>query len=177
MSRAVLVCLITSMLALVGCSAFSSAFNLGVELGKAGYDVVEFNYENTNGRTVLTLDVTPTDRPATEDEADRVAEIVWTKYPDELDEMRIAIGGEPSLTATEAELTEKFGERPTGLVSADETGADFTGVIVVTLVVAVLIAGLVVFVWWRGRRPPPPVAAPYPPPQYQYYYPPQPPQS
>jgi hypothetical protein len=176
MSRAVLVCLVTSMLALVGCSAFSDAFDMGYELGLAGYDVNEFNDQNTNGHHVLSLDVTPSDRPSTEDEADQVAEIVWTKYEGAFDELRISISGDPALTATTAELTERFGERPPDLVSADDGGGDSTVVIVVTLVVAALLAGLVVFIWWRGRRPPPPVAPPYPQPQYPYYYPPQPPQ-
>ncbi len=44
------------------------------------------------------------------------------------------------------ELTEKFGERPDGLVEGDGT------VTVAVIVAGVLLAGLVVLVWWRRRR-------------------------
>lgn len=158
MSRAALVGMLMCVLALVGCTALAQLTALQSELAAAGYQGTDINHNTTNGHSTLTIDlVMPADIPSDED-ADRIAEIVWTTYPVEIDELVIAINGQVLMSASADELTERFGPRPVG--QQDDGGGGSVVIIVVTLVVAVLLAGLVVLVWWRGRRPPLPVAPP-----------------
>jgi hypothetical protein len=161
MPRAVLAGMLICVLALAGCTALAHLTALQSELATAGYSATAVNHHTINGRSTVGIEASmPTGTPSDED-ADRIAEIVWTTYPVEIDELMIAINGQILMTASADELTERFGTRPVS--PRDDGGGSSVMIIVVTLVVAVLLAGLVVLVWWRGRRPPPPVA---PPPGY-----------
>lgn len=164
MSRVVLTGAFLFALVLAGCATLTNLVALGDDLGDAGYRNVSCNSNTLNGHTVLDVSATTSDE-STDDDADRIAEVVWTKYDGTFDELRITVNGEQALTATESELTDKFGERPSGVVTGTKEGSNFTTIVVVTSVGALLLAGLCVLVWWRGRKPPPPVA---PPPGYQY---------
>jgi hypothetical protein len=171
MSRAVLVGLVAVLLALAGCSAIADLGELRQELRSAGYNATNLDYTSTNGVDVLTVGVAGADEDAGEEDAAGVAEIVWTRYPAEIDRLVVVVNGAVRLEATDDELTERFGERPAGVAAAREEGGSPLLIILICVGAAVF-AGLMVLVWWRGRRPPPPVAPPYPP-QYPNQYPPQ----
>lgn len=100
---------------------------------------------------------TPDPRVAATD-ADRVAEIVWTEYPEKFSGLEITVNRGFSVTMTPEELAERFGDRPTDLAVEEER--DSVTVIVVTAVVALLLVGLMVLVWMRGRRRLPPTEPP-----------------
>lgn len=151
-------------LVLAGCSALTNLIELGDDIEDAGYRSVSCQSNTMNGYTVLEISARTTGDEATEEDGDRIAEVVWTKYDGTFDELLVTVNGATALDATPDELTDKFGERPSDVVSGVE-GSDPTMIIVVTVVVAALLAGLCVLVWWRGRKPPPPVA---PPPGYPY---------
>jgi hypothetical protein len=172
MSRAVLVGMLMCVLALAGCTALAQLTTLQSELASAGYSGTDINHNTTNGYSTLSIEATMPASTPTDEDADRIAEIVWTTYPVELDELVVVINGQVLMTASAGELTDRFGVRPVS--SREDGGGSGVVIIVVTLVVAVLLAGLVVLVWWRGRRPPPPVAPPGNPPMPNpYQYPPQ----
>lgn len=174
MARVTLVGVFLLTLVLAGCSALTNLINLGDEIEDAGYRSVSCQSNSVNGYTVLDISAQSTGDEVTDEDGDRIAEVVWTKYDGTFDELRVTVNGEQVLAATEDELTDTLGERPSGVVTGGSEGTDFTMVIVVTVVAAVLLTGLCVLVWWRGRKPPPPVA---PPPGYPYppnvYPPPQ----
>ena len=169
MSRTVLAGMLMCVLALVGCSALAGLTELQSDLKSAGYEARSINHNVVNGHSTLSIDATmPTEVPTDED-GDRIAEIVWTTYPADFDELVIAINGRQFVDATPDDLTERFGERPANLRKQDSDSGNNVLIIVVVLVVAALFAGLVVFLWRRGLRTPPPVAPPsrqQPPPRY-----------
>lgn len=174
MARAALAGLFVCLLALTGCAALADLGQLREDLETKGYDATSINHDTTNGYSVLSIDVSTADEPTPED-AERIAEVVWTKYPGEIDRLEISINGSVQLAEPYDNLLARFGERPEGMASEDDSSP--LTLIVVVVVVAVVFAGLMVLVWHRGRRPPPPVAGP---PGYQpgghFQYPPQPPQ-
>jgi hypothetical protein len=156
MSRAVLAGLLMCVLALVGCAAVMQLTELQAELDAAGYGNTDINHNTTNGHDTLAVDaLMPNDVP-NDANATEIAEIVWTRYPGEFDELVISINGEVFVEASAAELADQLGERP---VRENNGGTNVTAIVVV-VVVALVFAGLMVLLWWRGRRPPPPVAAP-----------------
>lgn len=140
------------MLTLVGCSAITNIVDLETALDEGGYSSNRARLDTTNGHSVMNVTILSagtTDAAAAED----IAEIVWTNYPERYDELRISINGETALSATEADLIDRFGEHPPGFLDEQHDESDFTPVIIVTLVAALLLAGLVFLVWWRGRKP------------------------
>lgn len=160
--------LIALVVALAGCTSLANLGDLRKDIEAAGYDVSGLSHNTTNGHAVLRVQATT--EGAGDGGAERIAEVVWTKYPAEVDELVVVLDGEQALDLSADELVEKFGERPAELGDAARTssGPNVT-VIVVSVVAALLLAGLVVLVWLRGRRPPPPMAPPgstYPPPPY-----------
>ena len=163
MSRAILTGVFLLTLVLSGCAALNNLLDLGDAIEDAGYHSVSCNSNSVNGHTILDINANTTTDEPTNNDAPRIAKIVWTTYDGTFDELRITINGTPSLDATTDELTDMFGNRPEGVVS--NTGSNFTMVIILTLVAAAILIGLVILIWWRGRKPPPPVA---PPPYYQY---------
>lgn len=172
MSRAVLAGMLMCLLALVGCAALADLAELQSDLEAAGYSS-NINHNTTNGHSVLSVSATmPNDVPSDED-ADRIAEIVWTRFPGDIDELVVVINGNALLDATADDLTARFGERPDSVPAQGDGGGANVTVIVVALVAGLLVAGLVFLVWWRGRRPPPPAAPPgYPQMPQPYQYPP-----
>lgn len=166
MSRVVLAGVLLAALVLSGCATLTNLVALGNDIGDAGYRYVSCHANTLNGHTVLDVSASTFDEAtATDDDANRIAEVVWKKYDGSFDELRITLNGSPALVATPDDLTDRFGDRPFGVVTGTKEGSDFTTVIVVTIVAALLVTGLAVLVWWRGRRPPRPVA---PPPTYPY---------
>lgn len=167
MSRAVLAGVFLFALVLSGCATLGNLVSLGKDIEDAGYRSVSANSNTLNGHTVLDIGASTTDgEEASDDDATRIAEVVWKNYDGTFDELRITVNGAPLLSATNSELADMFGDRPAGVVTEDE-GSDATLVIVLTVVGALVLAGLAVLVWWRGRKPPPPVGPPtyrYPPP-------------
>jgi hypothetical protein len=173
MSRAVLAGLLMCVLALVGCTAIAQLTELQAELDAAGYLNPDINHNTTNGRSTLTIEALLPNGVPTDSNATEIAEIVWTRYPADFDELVVSINGEVFVDASAADLTDQFGARPAGeRTASNET--DVTAIVVV-LVVAALFAGLMVLLWRRGRRPPPPLAPPAPPQMPNPYQHPQPP--
>lgn len=179
MARAALAGVLMCVLALTGCAAIASMSDLNAELRSAGYEVSGMHQNSMNGHDVLSIEATMADAVPTDSDADRIAEIVWTKYPPVIDELVVTINGQQFMDASADELTERFGERTVSQPAGrGGNGVPVTAVIVVA-VVALLLAGLVVLVWWRGKRNPPPVPRPtypgmYPQPYQPLPYQPQP---
>lgn len=178
MARAALAALLACVLALAGCAALADLGQLRQDLETAGYDATTVNHNTTNGFSVLSISVSMPDAVPADEDAERVAEIVWRKYPGEFDRLVVTMNGAPRLDATADDLTGMFGERPADLAGSSEEGGSSSALTVILILVgAAVFAGLMVLVWYRGRRPPPPVA---PPPGYQpgghFQYPPPPPQ-
>lgn len=170
MSKAVFAGLLLCLLALAGCGGLVKVAELQVDLESAGYGTTTVHHDTMNGQDVLTIGLTTTGEWSDEDE-DRVAELVWRNYPGEIDELWIMADGQFVVEVTGAELLDRYGERPADLFTAGRDRATPVFPIVVVVVVGLLLAGLVVLVWWRGRRPPPfvppPANLPMPHP-YQY---------
>ncbi|GAB1509753.1 hypothetical protein [Actinophytocola sp. KF-1] len=179
MARAALAALLACALALAGCASLADLGKLQQELDKAGYSATSINHNTTNGNSVLSIEVSMPDAVPTDEDAEQVAEIVWTKYQGDFDRLVVVMNGAPRLDVTPDDLASRFGERPAGATgpAEDGGGGSNTLTIVLILVGAAVFAGLMVLLWHRGRRPPPPVA---PPSAYQpgghFQYPPQPPQ-
>ena len=174
MARATLAGLLVCVLALAGCASLADLGQLREDLDAAGYDATSLNHNTTNGVAVMSVDVSMTEEP-TDADAERVAEIVWTKYPGEIDRLQIAMNGRLQLEMTDDDLRTMFGDRPEGKAD-EESGGSSALTVVLILVGAAVFAGLMVFLWYRGRKPPPPVAPPPAYPHQQFHYPPQPPQ-
>lgn len=176
MARAALAGLLVCVLALTGCAALADLGQLREDLNSAGYDATTINQNTTNGHTVLSIGVAMPDDVPTDEDSEKVAEVVWTTYPSDFDQLVITMNGAVRLDATADDLTGRFGERPEiAGEPADDGGPSSALLVIVVLVVAVVFAGLMVLLWHRGRRPPPPVA---PPPGHQqpggpFQYPPQ----
>jgi hypothetical protein len=144
------VLLLVCLLALAGCFPGTRSEALSSALDDAGYTGAGISLDRQGDGLALTVSVSSFDGTVTVANAERVAEIVWTDYPGTFDELRVEVDRQPSLTATEAELAERFGPRPPDLMTWDD-GPTVT-VVVVTSGVAVLLTGVFVLVWWRGRR-------------------------
>ncbi len=178
MARAALAALLACLLALAGCATLADLGELRQDLDEAGYSATSINHNTTNGNSVLSINVTMPDAVPTDEDATKVAEIVWDRYRGDFDRLTIAMNGAIRVDATPDDLRAEFGDRPAELgEAAEESGGSNTLTIILILAGAAVFAGLMVLLWHRGRRPPPPVA---PPPGYQpggyFQYPPQPPQ-
>lgn len=174
MRRAAL--LVSLLLVLVGCSVLKSMDALGKDLDAAGYEATGLNHNTVNGVSTLYVEVVRSNEVPTEEQADDVAEVVWTKYQEDFDQLQVVINAQLMLSADADELAAKFGDRPAGLTEKDgKRGGMNVTALVVILAIAVAFAGLMVWLWRRGRKPPPPVAPPWPGyPPMGYSYPPQP---
>jgi hypothetical protein len=171
MARAALAGLLACVLALAGCAALADLGQLREDLDAAGYDATGINHNTTNGHSVLSINVSMPDSVPTDADAEKVAEVVWTKSTTDFDQLTVAMNGAVRLDATADELADRFGARPEG-APEDDGGLSGTVVaVIVVLAVAAVFAGLLVLLWRRGRRTPPPVAPPpgghlpYPPPR------------
>lgn len=166
MARAALAALLVCVLALAGCSALADLGQLREDIGAAGYDATSINHNTTNGNAVLSIGISMPDAVPTDDDANKVAEIVWTKFKGDFDRLVITMNGAVRLDATPDDLTSQFGARPESATerSADKDGGSSALTVILILAGAVVFAGLMVLVWYRGRSKPP--AAP--PTHYQY---------
>lgn len=181
MARAVLAALLACVLALAGCAALADLGKLQQDLDAAGYDATSINHNTTNGNSVLSIGISMPEAVPTDEDAEKVAEIVWKRYPGDFDHLLIDMNGAVRMNATPDDLKAEFGERPAGLTESSEDGGGSSALtIILILAGAAVFAGLMVLLWYRGRRPPPPVAPPpgyqYQPPGGHFQYPPQPPQ-
>lgn len=118
-------------------------------LVEEGYLAHQVGYDTITGEKVFVRAVLDSDKPAVVDAGwgpavMRVAEIVWTTFPAEVDSVKVTIelGGERTISADR--LTEEFGERPDGLVEEDFP-------VVWVVVVVVVPVGVAALVWWRRR--------------------------
>lgn len=179
MARAALAALLACLLALAGCATLVDLGKLQQDLDDAGYSATSINHNTTNGNSVLSVEVTMPDAVPTDEDAKKVAEIVWDRYPGDFDHLLIAMNGAIRMEATPDDLKAEFGDRPAdlGAEAAEDGGGSNALTIILILAGAAVFAGLMVLLWHRGRRPPPPVAPPsgYQPGGY-FQYPPQPPQ-
>lgn len=172
MARAALAALLVCMLALAGCTALADLGQLREDIGAAGYDATSVNHNTTNGNATLSIGISMPDAVPSDDDANKVAEVVWTKFKGDFDRLVITMNGAVRLDATPDDLTSQFGDRPEDLTepsSKKDGGGSSALTVILILAGAVVFAGLMVLVWYRGRSKPP--AAP---PGYRY--PPQPPQ-
>ena len=175
MSRAVRVFagLLVCLLAVAGCATLAALQDLSSEIQAAGYENVNINHQNTNGHSVLTIETTRNETLSSKD-ADKIAEIAWTTYAADFDELQVVLNGELALTAGPDELAAQFGERPAGLGEESSSGGVNVTALVVILACAAVLAVILVLVWRRGNRPPSAPNQPYPPQrQYPYNPPPQ----
>lgn len=173
MSRAVRVVglLLVCLLAIAGCSTLADLQKLGSEVESAGYDNVNVNHNITNGHSLLVIKATR-DGTISSADAEKVAEIAWTKYPGDFDELQVVLNGELKLTAGPDELKSRFGERPAELAESSSGGVNIVAIVGILLCGAV-VAVILVVVWRRSNRPPPRPNQQYPqayPPQYQQPY-------
>jgi len=170
---ALLICL----LALAGCAALADLGQLREDLDAAGYDATSINHNTTNGNAVLSIGIAMPDAVPTDDDANKVAEIVWTKFKGDFDHLVIDMNGKVRVDATPDDLASQFGERPESTTSSasKKDGGSSALTVILILAGAVVFAGLMVLIWYRGRSKPPPQ-----PPNHQpgghFQYPPQPPQ-
>ena len=184
MSKAALAGLLVCLLALAGCvGSLRDVSDLQGDLDAAGYEAHNISANTMNGYTTLSITIAmPSDVP-TEEDADEVAEVVWTTYRSDFDELVIVMNGAVRMTATQEELTDRFGPRPEGVTGEDSARAGRGSsalTVILILAGAVVFAGLVVLLWYRGRKPPPPAGPPPGHPQHYQpgghaQYPPQPP--
>ena len=163
MSRAVRVLagLLVCLLAVAGCSTLAALQDLSSEIQAAGYDNVNINHQSTNGHSVLTIEAIRNETLSDAD-ADKIAEIVWTTYAADFDELQVVLNGQFVLTAGPDELAAQFGERPAGLGEESSSGGVNVTALVVILACAAVLAVVLVLVWRRGRRPPSTPNRPYP---------------
>jgi hypothetical protein len=180
MVRAALAALLAGVLALAGCASLADLGKLRQELGDAGYTATSINHNTTNGNSVLAIEISMPDAVPTDEDAEKVAEVVWTKYDGGFDRLVVVMNGAVRMDATQDDLTGRFGDRPASADGSAEGGGGGSSALTVILILvgAAVFAGLMVLLWYRGRRPPPPVAPP--PAGHQpgghFQYPPQPPQ-
>jgi hypothetical protein len=175
MSRAVRVVagLLVCLLAVAGCSTLAALQDLSSEVKAAGYENVNINHQSTNGHSVLTIEAMRTETLSGKD-ADKIAEIAWSTYAADFDELQVVLNGQVVLTAGADELAAQFGERPAGL--GEESSSDGVNVtaLVVILACAAVVAVILVLLWRRGNRRPPAPNQPYPPQsRFPYSPPPQ----
>jgi hypothetical protein len=155
MSRAVRVLagLLVCLLAVAGCSTLAALQDLRSDIQAAGYENVNINQQNTNGHSVLAIGAVRNETLSGKD-ADKIAEIAWTTYPADFDELQVVLNGQLALTADRDELTAQFGERPTGLGEESSSGGVNVIALVVILGCAAVVAGILVLLWRRGRTAP-----------------------
>ncbi len=153
--------LVGLLLVLAGCASLAKLDALGKELDAAGYDVVGLNHNSSPSGAVLSVSVAQPGELATEEAAEDVAAIVWTKFEGDFDQLQVAINAQQMLTASTADLTERFGDRPAGLTDGgtEREGMNVTALLVI-LSIAAAFAALLFVVWRRGRRSTPPVVPP-----------------
>ena len=152
-AAALLVC----VLALAGCTALADLGSLREDLDAAGYNATSINHNTTNGNAVLSIGISMPDAVPSDDDADKVAEVVWTKFKGDFDRLVIDMNGAVRVDATPDDLTAQFGERPEGLTTPaakkDKSSSALT--VILILAGAVVFVGLMVLVWYRGRSKPP----------------------
>lgn len=168
MARAALAALLVCVLALAGCTALADLGQLREDLDAAGYDATSINHNTTNGNATLSIGIAMPDAVPSDDDANKVAEIVWTKFKGDFDRLVIDMNGAVRVDATPDDLTSQFGERPEGLTtpSSKKDGGSSALTVILILGGAVVFAGLMVLVWYRGRTKPP--APPQPGGHFQY---------
>jgi hypothetical protein len=179
MARAALAALLVCVLALAGCTALADLGQLREDLDAAGYNATSVNHNTTNGNAVLSIGISMPDAVPTDDDANKVAEIVWTKFKGDFDRLVIDMNGAVRVDATPDDLTSQFGERPESLTEPSgkkDGGGSSALTVILILAGAVVFAGLMVLVWYRGRGKPPAPPQPNYQPGGHFQYPPQPPQ-
>lgn len=154
--------LLVCLLAVAGCSTLAALQELSSEVQAAGYENVNINHQSTNGHSVLTIEAMRNETLSGKD-ADEIAEIVWTTYAAEFDELQVVLNGQLVLTAGPDELAARFGERPAGLGEDSSSGGVNVTALVVILACAAVVAVMLVLLWRRGNRPPPTLNQPSPP--------------
>lgn len=178
MVRATAAALLVCVLALTGCAALADLGQLRQDLGAAGYDATSINHNTTNGNATLSIGISMPDAVPTDDDANKVAEVVWTKFKGDFDRLVVSMNGAVRLDATPDDLTSQFGDRPEGLTKSSSKKDSGSSALTVILILAgaVVFAGLMVLVWYRGKSKPPAPPQPNHQPGGHFQYPPQPPQ-
>lgn len=104
------VLLVLCALVLAGCASATAA-DFGTELKTAGYTLEKATHDRSVADGVLTLDITMSHK-WTDDDLDEIAQIAWTRYPDDFDELKVVINGKDVMSILDNELRAEFGDRP-----------------------------------------------------------------
>ncbi|WP_367130244.1 hypothetical protein [Saccharothrix sp. HUAS TT1] len=162
-----------------GCASLAELMSLSKRVEDAGYTAVSVNHNTTNGFDAVTISAENASEP--DDDGLTIARLVWETYPDEVDQLVVAVNGE-SRSATNRELEQLFGARK--IAPGSDGGSNVGAVVAVVLGVGLLgVIVLLIVLSRRGRRrrieesrQPPHPAMPYPmtppphpmtPPPYQ----------
>jgi hypothetical protein len=160
--------LAVALVALAGCAALADVAALSGDLQDAGYRSTSVNHNTVNGYSTLSIAATMPDEVPTEADGDEIAELVWTTYSGEFDQLQVTLNGKVVVNETADELRARFGDRPEGMADGGSAGGSPVVLIVVVVVIALVFTGLMVLVWHRGRRR---AAAAAPQPVHPYQYP------
>jgi hypothetical protein len=147
----VLLASVVCALAMAGCAPMGKVTRLQFDLADAGYETTAVDHRTSDGVAVLSVEGYLPRGPATEDDLGQVAEIVWTTFPGDVDELRVLLAGTAQVTMSDDELAARFGPRPDELPTGD--GEVDVAALAVILVSAAALTGIFVLVWRRGLRP------------------------
>src|SRR5215217_7810269 len=145
---AVLLCAATAG----GCAMVADIAGLTSRIQDAGYENVQVNHKVTNGVDVLTVEAVTPNEPATDEDALRIAEIVWTTYPRQVDRLDLVLNGRQVVSASRQDLTEEFGQRNPDLDKGTGIGRILLVGLAIVGVMLVLLVLLIVLLIRRGRR-------------------------
>jgi len=155
------------------CGTLADLESLSNRIADAGYEQVQVNHSLTNGRDVVTVEALTPTGPATDEDAERIARIVWESYPRMVDELQITLNGR-SLTVSRGELAEFFGDRDPALDQGSGFGQVLLIILLVVLAVVAFVVVLVIVLVRQSRRNRRVPYAPYPPQHPWVMYPPVP---
>jgi hypothetical protein len=146
------------VLLLTGCGPIIRTEELHTALADEGYDltnVVVYDQE-------LVVEVVLPGEVPTQADGEAVAELVWTTYDEEFEQLRVIANAETMLLSNANDLAQRFGERPAGLGEDSARSMNVTALAII-LAVTSGFAGLLVWIWHLSRRSSPGPGYPRPP--------------
>ncbi|GAA3867886.1 hypothetical protein GCM10022243_36990 [Saccharothrix violaceirubra] len=133
--------LLLLLLAAAGCAMVTDLTDLATRLENEGYTVVRVHHDVTNAVDTLTVEVKNAVTSAGEKDP---AEVAWTKYTGELDELVVRLDGRES-TYSAIELERRFGPRD------EQSSSTVPIVLAVLFVVGCVVTAVVVVAAKRDR--------------------------
>ncbi|RJQ83325.1 hypothetical protein D5S17_00125 [Pseudonocardiaceae bacterium YIM PH 21723] len=134
---------------LSGCAGFDAMSTVHSELTTAGYRVQGVNQQVTNGRYSLDLQVATADGVVTPEEQKDVVRIVWTRFPNKIDVLRVQVDDRVQVVQRR-DMEAQFGPRDRGLDQDAGFVTSFLWIIGGFLVFFVVL--LVVIIWLVRAR-------------------------